>query len=120
MSDWQTWANNICALADGAALYCPSSGAIYAKSGEFDCSGAMSVYDKKAKGEDASAPNVNGKKFMFIRNTSDDEPASLFKQGQDNVVTMKGPGGSRIALFIKDKKPEAAISAVTNYVKDYV
>lgn len=122
MSGWDGWANNINSIAgvSGVAMYDPNSGAVWGRSGEFDCQAGLDQFDKKADGGDANCPNVNGKRFMFIRKTLDDDPCGIFKQGQDNIVTTKGPGGCKVAIFVKGQKPEPVVAKVTEYLKPHV
>lgn len=123
MSGWDSWATNVLAAGGatgGAALYDPCSGAIWGKSCDFNCSGGLQQYDAKADGKGADVPDVNCLKFMFIRKTLDDDPVSVFKKGQDSLFTTKGPSGSRIAVLVKDVKPEPVITKVIDYLKPHV
>lgn len=122
---WNDWAQNIVAAGGsdaglGAAIYCPSSGAIWGKFGPFECSGNLAQYDMKAAGKDASCPEVNGVRYMFIRKTLDDEPVSIFKKDSDSLFTTKGPSGSRVAVQVTKQKPEPFVSAISNYLKPHV
>lgn len=121
MSGWDSWAANIVASGGdgckGAALYCPSSGSLWGKSGDFDCAGGVQNYDVKAEGKDASPPTVNGLTYMFVRKTMDDDPVSVFRKGGDSLFTMRGPSGSRVAVYVKEVKPEPVVTRVVNYLK---
>ena len=124
MSGWDGWAANILAAGQenggGAALYCPSSGSIWGRHGAFDCAGGLQFYDQKANGMEATVPTINGKKFMFIRNTLDDDPISIFKSGSDSLFITRGPSGSKVAVYVKEAKPESADTKITTYLKPHV
>lgn len=125
MASWDDWAVRVVECGSvrqvaGCVLYNPTDGNVWGRNGEIDCQSSLNEFDKKAAnpGDDkACPPKINGKKFTFIKVTQDDIPCNVFKSGVDSFFTLPGPSTSRIAVYVKEGKPEPAMDKVVSYVK---
>lgn len=115
MSGWDDWMNRYMSAGATGVVMFGKDGTEWFKKGDICVDNTkLSEFPKKAKNPAHPIPPVGGKKFQYIKHTSE---GVMFKCGPESLLLVEGPGGDSasrpyVLLHSTTIKPEFLLSGV--------